>query len=224
MRRLCFSRKRSNAVVLGQPDAVAVDEHAHDVAHRGRPRRCVSNSRVDRRLAAAEHQHVDAAVLARETLVDIGEHALDGHDARAARRRLGEAGRTGEIAGGRDVLEEDAGVLGLHFAEAAQVDRGHRIPVAGHVGRVALGRRGPLLEVGEDLRHLVVERRHAPVDGTAALEPDAAVALGEESGEARHLVERTMRLVVMAVRAEGRDVPVNTVAAQRHARHIRTLF
>ena len=67
---------------------------------------------------------------------------------------------------------------------------------------------------------LVVHRRDATVNGAAALEPDASIALGQIAREARNLVQRPVRLFVMAVRTERRDVPMDAIAAQRHAWHM----
>ena len=137
-------------------------------------------------------------------------------------RRVGEARRAGEVARRGDVLEQDARVLRLHLAEAAQVCGRHGVEVPGDIGRVRLRRRGPLLEVREDLRLLVVERRHAAVPRAAALEPHAPVALREVAGEPRHLGEQRVRRLVVAVRAEGGDIAQDAVAPEFHPRHAST--
>jgi hypothetical protein len=110
-------------------------------------------------------------------------------------------------------------VLGLHLAKAAEVGLGDRVEVARRVGNVALGRRGPLLQVAEDLRRLVVERAHLAVLGAAAHQPDVPVLLGEIGGEAAYRRQRPLGVLDVAVRAVGRHVAVQPVAAQLHSVH-----
>jgi hypothetical protein len=58
---------------------------------------------------------------------------------------------------------------------------------------------------------------------TAALEPDPSVAFSEIPGETRHFVERTARFLVVAMRAKGSDITMNSVAAERHPWHMRII-
>src|SRR5690606_39603610 len=76
----------------------------------------------------------------------------------------------------------------------------------------------PLLEVPQDLGVLVVHRGDQPVLGASALQPDRAVTVGEPAGQATHLAERLVRLLLMALRAERVHVTMNAVIAQRHPR------
>ena len=208
-------QQREDLVVLGDQETVGVHQHPHDralgdlVEQLGQPR-------VEGRLSAAEHQHVDPAVLAGEAGVDRGEHLLQRRDGGQRRGGGGEAGRALEVAVVEQVLQQDAGVLGLHLRQAVGVRRGHGRVVAGDVGGVHLGRGGPLLEVGEDLGRLVVQRADQAVGGAAALQPDPVVALDQPAGEALHLGERTVGLLLVAQRAERVDVAVDPVAPQRH--------
>ena len=204
-------------VVLGDGEAVGVDQHPHD-RPRGDRVEELGEPRVERRLAAAEHEHVDPAVLAGEPGVDRRQHLLQRRHRCECRRGLGEAGRALEVAVVEQVLQQDARVLGLHLRQPVLVRRRYRKEVAAQVGRVHLRRRGPLLEVAEDLRRLVVQRAHEPVVGTPALQPDPLVALDQPAGEPAHVGQRAVRLFFVAQRAEGVDVPVDPVAPERHPR------
>ena len=137
-------------VVAGDQQPVGVEEDADDGAA-GHLVEQLGEVGVERRLAAGEHEYVDPSVLAGEPGVDRGEHLVERRHARQCRRRLGEAGRALEVAVVEQVLEQDAGVLRLHLRQPVLVGRGHRLEVAEPVGGVDLRRRGPLLEVGEDL-------------------------------------------------------------------------
>ena len=108
--------------------------------------------RMNRRLTAAQHEHVDATVLTRQSLIDVRQHGLHRHHARQARRRLGEARRAAQVALRDDVLEQNAGVLRLELAESAEIRARNGIEVRGGVRRVRLRGRGPLLEIAKDLR------------------------------------------------------------------------
>ena len=137
-------------VVLRERQSVGVDHHPHDRTlydrlEQGR------QLRVQGRLAAAEHQHVQATVLALEPGVDGREDLREGHDARQRGSRRGEARRALEVAVVEEVLEQDAGVLRLHLGEAVRIGRRDGCEVSWAVRAMDLGGCGPLLEVAEDL-------------------------------------------------------------------------
>ncbi len=171
---------------------------------------------VQRRLAPAQHEDVDPAVLPREACVDRRQHLGERHHAGERRRGGGEARGALEVAVVEEVLEQDARVLGLHLGQALGVRGRDRGEVAAAVRRVHLRRRRPLLEVGQDLGRLVVQRADQAVPGAPALQPDPPVALHEPPGEALHLGEGPVGPLLVAQRAEGVDVAVDAVAAQRH--------
>src|SRR4029077_14056661 len=116
-----------------------------------------------------------------------------------------------------DVLEQDAGVLRLHFAQPREIGGGYGRGGARRVGGVLLGRRGPLLEVAEDLGGFVVQGDDPAVLRAAPHQPDAAVFFREVAAEALHRGERGLGLLVVTFRAEGVDVAVQAIAAQRGA-------
>ena len=195
--------KRHQRRVLRDPDAVRVDEHADDVAGE----RALDDGlelRVDRRLAAAEHEHVQPTVLARQPLVEVGEDGFGRHDARAVWGGGGEAGGAAQVARLQNIFEQDARVLRLHLAQPVEVGGGHGREVARRVGRVALGGRRPLFEVGEDLGHLVVERFDVAMHRAAAHEPHAPVFFGEIAREALHVRERRVGIERARMRGQGR--------------------
>lgn len=111
-------------------------------------------------------------------------------------------------------------MLRLHFAEAAKVSRRYRIPVARRVGRMAFGRRRPLLEIPKDLGVLVIHGRDTAMHHASALEPNLAITLSEVPRKARYLVERTTRFLVETLRTKRGDVSMNSVAAKRHSWHM----
>src|SRR5204863_82164 len=84
-------------VVLGDGQAVAVDEHPHDGALRHLVEQ-VGQLRVERRLPTTEHEDVDAPVLPGEAGIDRGEHLLERHHRGQGGRGGGEAGRALQVA------------------------------------------------------------------------------------------------------------------------------
>ena len=116
-------------VVARDRQPVGVHQHAH---HRPRGDRVeqLAQPRVERRLTAGEHQDVEATVLLGQPRVDRGQHLLQRRHPRTRRRGLGEAGRALEVAVVEDVLEQDAGVLGLHLRQPVLVGRrdGRKLP------------------------------------------------------------------------------------------------
>ena len=140
-----------------------------------------------------------------QSLVDVGQHLGDRDDAVQIGTRLGETRRAAQVARLGDVGQQDARVLGLHLGQAAQVRRRDGIEVACHVGGVGLGRRRPLLQVGEDLRVFVVHRAHQTVGGAGPFEPDPAVAGGQPARQPGDVGERPVRLLGVAVRTERVD-------------------
>ena len=205
-------------VVGCDTNTVAVDQDSRD-------RPCgefveqLGQLRMQRRLAAAEHQHVDAAVLTREPLIHVGQHVTDRDDVVQIRRRVGETRRAAQVAGLGDVFEQDAGVLGLHFRQATLVGGRDRVEIAGDIRDVRLRRSRPLLQVLKDFRVLVVKGAHQPVGRAASLQPDALVAHREPPAETRDVAQRPVRPLVVALRAECVDVAVNSVAPKAHPGH-----
>ena len=87
-------------VVAGDAHPVGVDQDADDVA-RGHLAQQLRQLRVERRLAAGEHQHVDAAVLPGQPGVEARQHVGQRRDPVSVRRRVGEAGGAAQVALGR---------------------------------------------------------------------------------------------------------------------------
>ena len=205
--------RRDERVVLCDAQAVRVQQDAHHGA-RNEVLQQLLEPRVQGRLAAGEHEHVDAVVLPRQPRVDRGENL--GKRGDRARRRAGlrEARGTAQVAVVGEVLQQDAGVLRLHLGKSVLVGRGHRLEVAREVGLVHLGRRGPLLEVGEDLGRLVVHRALQPVLRASALQPDPIVPHGQPAAQAADIGERPIRILLVARRAERVDVAMHAVVAQ----------
>ena len=121
--------------------------------------------RVERRLAAGQHEHVDPAVLAGEPGVDDASTCSSGATDAERRARLGEAGRAPQVAVVGAGPQQDARVLGLHLRQPV-------LYAAGTGGKLPR-RSGMCIFVGavhcsryrEDLRRLVVQRAHQPVVG-----------------------------------------------------------
>src|SRR5437762_4677160 len=211
-------QERQQLVRAGDLDAVRVDENPDDVPlHHLLEQR--EQLRMHRRLTARDHQDVEPPALPLEPPVDVLEHALHGGDARELWRRVGKARGTAQVALFSDFFQQDAGVLRLHLAEPSEVGGGNRIKVPGRVRRVQLGRRGPLLEVAQDLGGLVVQRDDLPMPGAATYEPDLAVLLGEIAAQALHLGERAVGGFAMALGAEGHHITEDAVGAQPHSGH-----
>ena len=205
-------------VVGSDTNTVAVDQDSRDRPS-GELGEQLGQLRMQGRFTTAEHQHVDAAVLPRESLIHVGEHVTDRDDVVQIRRRVGETRRAAQVARLGDVFEQDAGVLGLHFRQPALVGRRDRVEIARHVRDVRLRRSRPLLQIGKDLRVFVVEGAHQPVGRAASFQPHALVAHGEPSAQTCDVAERTVGPLVMAVGAECVDVAVNSVAPKAHPGH-----
>ena len=69
------------------------------------------------------------------------------------------------------------------------------------------------------LAELLDEVTARPVVRAAPLQPHLLTPDGQPTGEAPHVAERTVRLLLVAQRAERVDVAVHAVVAQRHAGH-----
>ena len=102
-------------------------------------------------------------------------------------------------------------MLGLHLRQSAQVGGGYRVEVPVEVRDVLLGRRGPLLQVGQDFGVLVVKRADQAMRAASALEPHLTVALGEPPGEPFGLRDEWR-----TVGAERGDVPVDAISPEVH--------
>ncbi|UBU19168.1 hypothetical protein LCN96_01035 [Nonomuraea gerenzanensis] len=163
-------------------------------------------------LAAAQHEDVELAVLALQALVDVGQDVGDRDDAGQVGGAVGEAGGAAQVAGLGDVLEEDAGVLGLQLGQAAEVGGGDGVEVAGGVGGVVLGGSGPLLQIFQDFWVFVVQGADKSVFAASAFQPHAAVALRQITAQPLDPVE----VAAMAARAERVDVPEDAVTPQTH--------
>ena len=155
-------------------------------------------------------------MLARQPPVDVLEHLVERDHAGELRRRVREARRAAEVALLGDLFQQNAGVLRLHLAEPVQVGGGDRIVVPECVRRVHLGRRGPFLEVAEDLGDFIVQRDHLPVPGAAAHQPDLAVLLGQVAAEPRHEAERPIGMLAVTRGAERYDVAQDAEVFHRH--------
>ena len=199
----------------GDRQAVGVDQHPHDVAFQ-QPVEQLAEPRVQRRLAAGQHDHVQPPVLARQPLVDVGQHLLHRHEAVDVRSGPGEAGGARQVAGVGQVLQQDAGVLGLQLAEPLQVPRRRRGEVARCVGDVHLRRGRPPLQPVEDLGVLVVQRDDPPVVGAAADQPHPAVGLRQVAGQPPGTVDGPA-VTVVAAGAPRRHVPADPVGPRGHA-------
>ena len=202
-------------VVLGEANPVGIDQDPDDRSGN----QLIEESQevgVQRGLATGEHDDVQAPSLLGEAIIDGGEHLREGRRRCPCRRRLGETRGAAQVARVGDVREQDAGVLGLHVRHTVEVCRGDRREVAHDVGDVFLGRRGPLLEVGEDLGRLVIERPDESVLGATAFEPDLAVARGQPPRQATHVGQGLVGSLGVAVGAERVDVTVSSEVSQRH--------
>ena len=66
-------------IVAGDLDAIRVDQNTDDVPLHDRGQE-LPQLRMDRRLAPADHQDIDLAVLAQEALINIREYGFDRDD------------------------------------------------------------------------------------------------------------------------------------------------
>ena len=210
-------RRASSSSSWASAQPVGVHQDPHDRAARPRrraarpargrawaPRRRASARRCARSPATAGRRSTRAPASSGATAPSAGDDSA---------KHVGHC----RLQWSSDVLEQDAGVLGLHLGQPLRIGRRHRQEVAAHVGLVRLGGGRPLLEVAEDLGRLVVEGTHQPVLGAAALEPHPVVAHDEPArrGAARPRAGGPARSS-WQVRAEGDDVAVHAVAPQRH--------
>ena len=106
--------RRDELVVLRDAQPVRVQQDPHDGAGHEMLEQLLE-PRVQRRLAAAQHQDVEPAVLALEAGIHRCEHRGERCDRCRLRARLGEAGGAAKIAVIGQVLQEDARVLRLHL-------------------------------------------------------------------------------------------------------------
>jgi hypothetical protein len=210
------AQQREQRVVAGQLDPVGVEQDPHDGASHERVEQ-LGQLRVQGRLAAGEHEHVEPAALPPEPGVDIRQHLCERHDPGRGRAGVGEARGAAQVALGDDVLDEDAGVLGVQLGQAVRVGLRHRQPVAPVVGGVLLGRRGPSLEMAQDLDRLVVEGADQAVLRAAALQPHPAGPVDREPPrQPPDLLQRTHRVGLVTGRAERADVAMDPHVSQRH--------
>ncbi|MBB4934647.1 hypothetical protein F4561_005467 [Lipingzhangella halophila] len=207
---------RQQCVVARHQHPVGVDQDARDRSRHQLGEEVVE-ARVQGRLATAEHEDVDPAVLPLQALVHAGQDVGHGHHSGQVGRGVGEARRAAQVAHIGDVLQQDAGVLGLHLGEPLEVRARDRGEVAGRVRYVLLGGRGPLLQVLQDLRALVVERAHQAVRGAAPFQPHPAAAFGQPAGQPGDLGQGAVRLGVVALRAERVHIAQDPIPAQAHA-------
>ncbi len=204
-------QQREQVVVLREQQTVGVHHDPHDRALDELGQQ-FGELRVERRLAPGEHQHVDPVLLAGEAGVHVGEHVDQG--CHPGERGTGgrEAGRAPQVAVLGDVLDQDAGVLGVERGQPVRECLGHRTVVVDPVGYVHLCRRLPLLQVAQDVGVLVVQRPNQAVDRAGTLQPHSLVPDRQDAGQPLHAFQRCVGRV--ALRAVRGHVLVDPVAAQ----------
>ena len=203
-------------VVTRDPDAVRVEDDARHVSVGGRPDD-LGDLRMDRRLAAGQHQRVDPPALARDRRVERPEDVREAGMAIDPGAAVRKARRAMQIAVLGDVDEQDAAVLGLEIAEAIHVAHRDGTGVAGRVGRDLTCRDAPLLEVLPEGVILLVEARHLAVAAAAdAAQIDGAVHRDEVALEdVRLVVDLPVGVLAEAAAADGQDHPQRGVRPQR---------
>src|SRR5579862_858654 len=187
-------------ILVCQADAVGIDDHARDGEGAERLDR-FANLRMHRRLAAAEHDDVEPAVLA----LDGGPDGVDDLVERQILRRrgagLGEARGAAQIALRRYVEEIDARVLEVPGTEAVLVSHRYgkdlrRIRIDNFRGHP------PLLQIAPEFGRLFVHR------------PDFAVPAAAEAPQ----IHAPGALDQMSVADVGRELGIEIVGLGEAAR------